>query len=145
MKINYPPVNPDQAPLLFPLFERYLRGVIEESIGWDEAFQREGFESKLKLDWFRWIDIDEERVGLLCLQQKTTEDYLYLIILYQQCQGKGLARAIMFDLKAHAEKRNLNLAWSCLSNNKTAQRLYDALPNVGKTREGLFYRYVWRL
>lgn len=144
MKIDYRQVNPNQTSLLFPLFEKYMREVIEASVGWDGAFQREGFESKLNLEWFRWIYIDEEPVGLLCLQQKMIEDYLYLIILYQEYQGKGLAKAIMFELKTSAEKRNLNLAWSCLSNNKTAQRLYDALPNVSKTREGLFYRYVWR-
>lgn len=144
MKIDYQPVNPDQTSLLFPLFEKYMRGVIEGSVGWDEAFQREGFNSKLKLEWFRWIYVNEERVGLLCLQEKPTELYLYLIILFEDFQSKGFAKSIMLGLKTRAEKRKLNLAWSCLINNKTALRFYDALPNVSKSRDDWFYRYVWR-
>lgn len=144
MEIDYRKINPEQMAQLFPIFEKYMRGIIENSVGWDEAFQKEEFSSKLKPEWFRWVYVNGQQAGLICVQQKPTEMYLYLIILFEEFQGKGLARALMLNLKSSAERQNLNLAWSCLSNNKKALRLYDAMPNVSRRTEGLFYRYVWR-
>ncbi|SHO57013.1 hypothetical protein [Vibrio quintilis] len=66
MEIELMPLSPDESGLTFDIFKQYMKPIVDEALGWDEAFQRHGFTTSLQPEWFHWVIHHGHQAGLIC-------------------------------------------------------------------------------
>ncbi|CAG8999863.1 MAG: hypothetical protein CENE_01846 [Candidatus Celerinatantimonas neptuna] len=137
--IKLQPVQHETMDELFEVFKCYMRPVLEDVLGWDEAFQKDGFYSYLQHEWFYWMTLDDRRVGLVC--HKMTEDsvHIHLLVVFSELQRQGLATQVMRYLRDNAHRRYLPLTLSCFKTNEQAQ-LYQKQGSVVTSQDEHFYK-----
>ncbi|MEZ8295491.1 GNAT family N-acetyltransferase [Vibrio splendidus] len=144
MKIEFLKLKKDELSEAFEIFKAYMKPVIDGAFGWDEGFQKNGFESRLKLDWFSWILVDGEKVGLVCNRLKQNSIHIHLLVIFTEAQRRGLASSVTQKLNNEANERQLNLTLSCFKNNEVALQLYKRLGFVIISEDEHFYDLVNR-
>lgn len=67
---------------------------VEAVFGWDDDFQRERLSSEYQPQWFSWILLGGERVGLLCCKPYEDALHIHLLIIFPAVSGSavGLGR-----------------------------------------------------
>lgn len=138
--IKLQPVQHETMDELFAVFTCYMRPVLEDVLGWNEAFQKEGFCSFLQHEWFYWMILDSQRVGLVC--HKTTEAsvHVHLLVVFSDRQRQGLATQVIRDLLENAHQQDLPLTLSCFKTNEGALQLYKKLGFVVTSQDEHFYK-----
>lgn len=101
-------------------------------------FSKNGFETRLKPEWFSWILSNKEKVGLLCNRLKEDSLHIYLLIIFTPAQKQGLATLVTNRLKTEAHNKQLSLTLSCFKNNKPALSLYRKLGYIVSSEDDFF-------
>jgi len=127
VKAVFEPLNEQETGNTFTLFKQYMKPVIARSLGWNEAFQQHGFTQRLMPEWFHWVVINEQRVGLVCIKQIEKVTHLHLLIIFTQYQGNGYTEAVTQQLIERAHNENRVLTLSCFKANQAALHLYRKL------------------
>ncbi len=127
MKLFFKKIDMIESSQLFELFKKYMQPVVEKAIGWDEKFQLNGFHNCLRLEWFFWVEVSGEIVGLVCFKELEKTIKIHLLIIFESHQGNGYGELVIYHLKNRAMKVNNSLKLSCFKNNEPALCLYRKL------------------
>lgn len=127
--IELMPIHPDDADRaeLFALYRLSLREYIEQTFGWNEAFQRERFGRSYQEPDFRWIHVGKARAGYLALKAGEPAWHVSLLLLYPAYRRRGIGRAAMRILMARAAEAGRPLTLSCFRCNRPAMDFYRSL------------------
>ena len=122
--MNLQKVNTVESNFMFHLFKKYMEQIIDDAIGWDDDFQFNGFTSNLHLDWFNWLIVNDERVGVVCYHTMESKIQIHLLIVFEEFQGQHIATDFLnwIELKAKSQSKYLSL--NCFKNNSKAISLY---------------------
>jgi GNAT superfamily N-acetyltransferase len=124
--IDLRPTREEDGPALFAAFEATLRPCIEWAWGWDDEFQRNGFDKNFLEDTFRIITVDGAIAGGLRTEEQEHLLFVRLIYLLPEFQRRGIGTAVlrMEARRAHAQGKQLHLKVIKIN---TAKVLYDLL------------------
>ena len=141
MKLRFSSIGVKEYGQVFELFKLYLKPIIEDAIGWDEDFQKNGFTNRLPLESFSWIKVDGNRVGLVCF--KTLEDkiHIHLLIIFEAYQKQGFAVLVTEYFKSLALNNHKHLTLSCFKNNVPAIKLYKKLNFLIESEDKHFFDF----
>ena len=81
-----------------------MRDVIEETWGWDDAWQRSDFDRRLAEYSVSAIEAEQHEAGSLWLEWKPDSLYIHEIQVSPEFQSKGLGSAVVIEQRA---SRNL--------------------------------------
>ena len=130
----------------FEIYKGHMKPIIDDAFGWDEEFQRNGFESNLDPDWFSWILVEDKgkkkKAGLACSRYKRRSLHIHLLVVFAEEQRKGIATSVVRKLKAQATAENTHLTLNCFKNNVPALSLYRNLGFVVNSEDEQFYRFI---
>ena len=118
-----------------------MKPVIDSAFGWDEEFQSNGFHSHLQPEWFFWVHMHSEKVGVICKRRRENSVHIHLLIVFSKEQRKGIATAVTQKVINSAVKRNLDVTLSCFKNNKPALNLYTSLGFKVKSDDEYFFDF----
>lgn len=112
---------------------------VEAVFGWDDDFQRERLSSEYQPQWFSWILLGGERVGLLCCKPYEDALHIHLLIIFPQYQGRQLGSAVMDRLYREAEHEGKSRATlSSFTANQRAIEFYRCLGYQAVAEEPAF-------
>jgi ribosomal protein S18 acetylase RimI-like enzyme len=104
-----------------------MREVIEQTWGWDEAWQRTDFERRLAAYIVSIIELEDRAAGSLWLEWKPDSLYIHEIQILPEFQGNGLGTAVVLGVVAQGARRSLPVTLSVVPANPRAKRLYERL------------------
>lgn len=110
---------------IFAAYEATLRIHVEYAWGWDEAFQRQGFELHHPYSKFQIIEVQQSFAGAYYLQSHAAHDHLLLMFILPAFQGQGLGTKILDHLKNHSQQTQKPLTLKVVKSNIAAKKLYE--------------------
>jgi GNAT superfamily N-acetyltransferase len=116
----------DDYDFLYRLLVQTMKLYVEQTWGWDEAYQQERFRQKFDPAAYQIILIDGHDVGALAVERRATEMFLAEIQLLPEYQRRGLGTAVVQDIVAAALRDGLPMKLQVLKVNP-ARRLYERL------------------
>ncbi|GLR74535.1 GNAT family N-acetyltransferase [Aliivibrio sifiae] len=127
-RITFQKVTACEYPSLFPIYKKYLYPAIEKSFGWNEELQIQRFSNSYKKEWLEWIMFNGERLGLICTKQEEASVHIYLLIIFEKYQKKGVGSAVMKYYQRYYSDR---VTKCCLSAFKSNQQVIDFYLSLG--------------
>jgi ribosomal protein S18 acetylase RimI-like enzyme len=110
--------------LMWDLRVRAMRPYVEQTWGWDEAFQRQRLERSFDPTKFTVLVVEGVDAGVLRVDETPETLFLVLIELAPEFQGRGLGAQIIRDVQERASARGLPVTLQVLKVNP-ARRLYE--------------------
>jgi ribosomal protein S18 acetylase RimI-like enzyme len=136
------PATAEDYDFLYTLHAATMRPAVEETWGWDDAFQEQYFRDHFVPEQNQVIVAGGEDVGVLKLEERDGDLFLGLIEITPAFQGAGLGSRIIKDVVAMAFARGQAVTLHVLKANPEARRLYERLGfQIVETRD---VRYVMR-
>ncbi|MCH7374909.1 GNAT family N-acetyltransferase [Aeromonas sp. MR19] len=125
MEIALADVSDSEFEQRFAAVKQGIFPYVEAVFGWDDDFQRERLSSEYQPQWFSWILLGGERVGLLCCKPYDDALHIHLLIIFPQYQGRQLGSAVMDRLYREAEREGKSrVTLSSFTDNQRAARFY---------------------
>ena len=112
---------------LYTLHCATMRGPIEKTWGWDEAWQRYDFEKRFEQYVVSIIEADGRDAGCLWVESSPDSIYLADFQVLPELQGRGIGTSVLRGLIAEATARGVPVELSVLHANPRARRLYERL------------------
>lgn len=116
----------EDLAFLYRLHVATMKDYVAQTWGWDDDFQKERFKAKFDPSGRQILVVDGQDVGVLYVEQKSTEVFLAVIEISPQCQGRGLGTRVIKDIVSEANSRGLPVTLQVLKVNP-ARRLYERL------------------
>ena len=132
-------VEADRA-FLYALHCRTMRGMIEQTWGWDESWQQEDFDRRFREYTVSIIEKDGRAAGALLLELKPDSIYIHEVQVLPEHQGLGIGRAVVQWVIAQAASRGVGVTLSVLEVNPRARQLYERLGFQVTAFEAPFFR-----
>jgi len=104
-----------------------MRDVIEQTWGWDDAWQRADFEKRFDVCTVAIIEAESRSVGSLWLEQKPDSLYIHELQVTPSQQGRGIGTAVIEMVIEQGASRALPIALSVVPANPRARDLYERL------------------
>jgi ribosomal protein S18 acetylase RimI-like enzyme len=104
-----------------------MRGVIERTWGWDDAWQLAEFEKRFEQYSVSVIEVESCAVGSLWLEQRSDSLYIHDLQVAPPQQGKGIGTAVIERVIEQGVSRGLPIALSVVPANPRARELYERL------------------
>ncbi len=121
------PATAADAEFIYATLREGMREYVAETWGeWDEAWQRESFESGFDAAVHRVVSLDGQDVGFIAVREDAGAIWLDRIYIAAAHRNRGLGSALVRDLLALAAGRNLPLRLRVLRANP-ARRVYERL------------------
>ncbi|WFP48935.1 GNAT family N-acetyltransferase [Methylomonas sp. EFPC3] len=98
---------PADAEWLFDLYRQSMRDCVEATWGWDEDFQKSGFNQNLKPSDWQVIWLGEHRIGGFVLNECSDHLRLAMIMLEPEYRRQGLGRKILTHIQQVARQKAL--------------------------------------
>lgn len=127
----------------FALYAQSLKPFVDQTFGWNQAFQQQRFAEQYPTDSLCWIQAGAQRLGLLCDKTQPEELHLHLLLLYPEFQAQGLGQQIMQGLQQQAQAQNLPLRLSSFKCNQRAVKFYQRLGYQLISQDEYFYDFEW--
>lgn len=102
---------------LYKLYCSAMREYVEQTWGWDDEFQRNGFQTNLHPTNFQIIDVNDDDVGAYIIIEEDDHYWLEMLLISGRMQGKWLGTAIINKIQAEAEESGKPLKLSVLKVN----------------------------
>jgi ribosomal protein S18 acetylase RimI-like enzyme len=112
---------------LYELHETTMRGVIEQTWGWNDEWQRKDFERRFRDARFDVIESSSVPIGALCLERRPDSLCILEMQLMPHAQGRGIGTAVVQMVLNEARAQRLPVKLSVVPANRRAQRLYERL------------------
>jgi ribosomal protein S18 acetylase RimI-like enzyme len=108
---------------------------VENIWGWDEAWQRNNFESEYDRRVNFVVMLDDQLVGWLQLEYPPYQVYLGNIAILDHYQGRGIGTAVLTRIIGEASASSRSVALQVFKTNPRATALYERLGfrRVGET------------
>ena len=104
-----------------------MRDVIEQTWGWDEAWQRADFEKRFEVCAVSIIEAGARSVGSLWLEQRPDSLYIHELQVTPPQQGRGIGTAVIEMVIEQGASRGLPIVLSVVPANPRARDLYERL------------------
>jgi ribosomal protein S18 acetylase RimI-like enzyme len=104
-----------------------MRDAIEQTWGWDDAWQRADFETRFAEHTVSIVEADSLPVGSLWLEQRPGDLYIHILEVAPLQQGKGIGTAVIDMVIEQGAGLRLPIVLSVLSANPRARALYERL------------------
>jgi ribosomal protein S18 acetylase RimI-like enzyme len=134
-----PAVEQDRA-FLYALHCHTMRGMIEQTWGWDEAWQRADFDRRFMAYTVSIIEKDGRAVGGLVLESQPESIYIHEVQVSPEHQGLGIGAAVVRLVIEQAASRGVTVTLSVLEINPRARQLYERLGFRVTAFEAPFFR-----
>jgi ribosomal protein S18 acetylase RimI-like enzyme len=121
------PACDSDRTFLYGLHRQTMRGLIEQTWGWDERWQQLDFERRFRDYRISIIERDGRAAGGLFLEWRTDAIYIHEIQLTPESQGLGIGSAVVMQVIGQAWKHGLPTTLSVLEANRRARQLYERL------------------
>jgi ribosomal protein S18 acetylase RimI-like enzyme len=121
------PAALEDREFLFELFARTMRGVVEQTWGWNDTWQRAEFERRFRRYTVSVVESDARPVGGLFLEHGHDAIFIHEIQLLPEWQGRGIGTGIVQAVIEQATARGVPVELSVVPANPRAQRLYERL------------------
>jgi ribosomal protein S18 acetylase RimI-like enzyme len=112
---------------LFDLYKRSLGPLIEMAFGWDEAVQRNRFESMYRSDDVSMILCEFAVAGYIEVQATASDLCVSLLLIEPQFQRRGIGRNVLKRIHARAIACGSSVSLSVMRRNTSALAFYKAL------------------
>lgn len=120
------PVHESDRDFVFETYKATLQKHVEWAWGWDEKFQREGFWTHHPITEFQVIAVGEARAGGMHVEIGSSRNFVRMIFLLPEFQGRGLGSALLCREVDRARSSGKCLELKVVKNNP-AKLLYDRL------------------
>ncbi|MCS3768459.1 ribosomal protein S18 acetylase RimI-like enzyme [Aeromonas hydrophila] len=128
MEIELVGIAPSEFEQRFAAVKEGIFPYVEAVFGWEDDFQRERLSSEYQPQWFSWILLGSERVGLLCCKPYEDALHVHLLIIFPRYQGRQLGSTVMVRLHREAvSEGRLRVTLSSFSANQRAIEFYRRL------------------
>ena len=127
MDVTLRPASEQDREFLYALHCSTMRDSIEQTWGWDDAWQRANFESRFEKYAVSVIEVDSRPVGSVWLEQTPDELYIHDFEVAPPHQGKGIGTAVVGMVTEQGARQGLPVVLSVLSVNPRARALYARL------------------
>ena len=127
MDLNLRPASEREREYLYALHCSTMRNVIEQTWGWDDAWQRADFERRFDAYTVSIIEAGSRSVGSLWLEQKPDSLYIHELQVAPQHQGRGIGTAVIEMVIEEGASRALPITLSVVPANPRARELYARL------------------
>jgi ribosomal protein S18 acetylase RimI-like enzyme len=117
----------EDREFLFELFARTMRGVVEQTWGWNDGWQRAEFARRFRSYTVSVVESDARPIGGLFLEHGPDAIFIHEIQLLPECQGRGIGTAVVQTVIEQATARGVPVELSVVPANQRAQRLYERL------------------
>jgi ribosomal protein S18 acetylase RimI-like enzyme len=104
-----------------------MRGMIEQTWGWDEAWQQEDFSRRFREYTVSIIESAGRASGALLLESKPDSIYIHEVQVSPEHQGLGIGGAVVQWVIEQAASRGVAVTLSVLEVNPRARQLYERL------------------
>jgi ribosomal protein S18 acetylase RimI-like enzyme len=104
-----------------------MRGMIEQTWGWDESWQQEDFDRRFREYTVSIIEKDGRAAGALLLESKPDSIYIHDVQVLPEHQGLGVGSAVVQWVIAQAASLGVGVTLSVLEVNPRARQLYERL------------------
>jgi len=125
MKVSFRVASAHDREFLYDLHGRTMRAVIERTWGWDEVWQREEFERRLREYLVSIIEWDGLDAGAIVLESRPDSIYIHEFQVLPEYQDRGVGAAVLRRVIDQAASRGLAVTLSVLRANPRAQQLYE--------------------
>jgi len=127
---------------LYKLYCSTMRTYIEQTWGWDEEFQKKGFQTNLHPAKFRIVNVNDDDVSAYLVNDEDNHYWLEMLLVGSTMQGKGLGTAIIKKLQAETKKGGKPLKLSVLRVNP-AKEFYSRLGFFVYDQDESFFKMEW--
>lgn len=127
MDVTLRPASNQDREFLYALHCSTMREAIEQTWGWDDAWQRTDFEERLAAFAVSVIEAEARPVGSLWLELKPGELYIHDLEVTPARQGRGIGTAVVGMVIEQGARQGLPVVLSVLSVNPRARALYERL------------------
>ena len=121
------PAASEDREFLFELFARTMRGVVEQTWGWNDGWQRAEFARRFRSYTVSVVESDARPVGGLFTEHGPEAIFIHEIQILPEWQGRGIGTAIVRAVIEQATARGVPVELSVVPANDRAQRLYERL------------------
>jgi ribosomal protein S18 acetylase RimI-like enzyme len=134
-----PAVEQDRA-FLYALHCQTMRRMIEQTWGWDEAWQQEDFNRRFTAYTASIIENDGRAIAGLLLESKPASIYIHEVQVSPEHQCLGIGSAVVRWVIEQAASRGVAVTLSVLEVNLRARQLYERLGFHVTAFEAPFFR-----
>lgn len=134
------PASDTDREFLYALHCQTMRTLIEQTWGWDEAWQREDFSRRLGECEVSIVECDGHRVGALFVISNPASIHIEELQIIPEFQGKQIGSSIVRELIETARHRGVVVTLAVLSANPRAKQLYERLGFEVTSFEAPFFR-----
>jgi ribosomal protein S18 acetylase RimI-like enzyme len=121
------PASEQDREFLYALHRSTMRDLIEQTWGWDDAWQLDAFQKRLAAYTVSVIEAGSRPVGSLWLEQRPDCLYVHDLQVTPTQQGQGIGTAVMETVIEQGASRGLPIVLSVLRANPRVLHLYDRL------------------
>jgi ribosomal protein S18 acetylase RimI-like enzyme len=119
------PALPSDIEFAYHVWKAAMKGYVEATWGWDEAWQQQRQKQEFAEKAYRIIESEGVPVGTLIVESHPDHLYLSGLYLLPEHQGKGIGSWVLDKVIADAVRQELPLRLRVLQVNTRARRLYE--------------------
>lgn len=104
MTLTLEPVLKSEFDALFSRIKEGIFPYVNTVFGWDDAFQRQRLNNEYQPDWFYWVEMDKNRVGVFCCKFYDASYHVHWLIVFPEWQQQKIGKSIMGYVASMARK-----------------------------------------
>lgn len=121
------PATNNDFDFAYQLKKIAYREYIEQTWGWDEAFQVNFHKENFSIENVKIIKVGNQRIGTVDVKEDDNRIFISGLYLFPGFQNKGIGSSILKDLQRKAEAAGKRVELEVLRVNTKAQQLYQRL------------------
>ena len=118
--------NEGDYGFLYDLHRAAMKNYVDQTWGWDEAFQQRMFRESFDPRPLRIVQVAGQDAGVIWVERRPAEIFLSLIEIHPIYQGRGIGTAVVGDIFSEARDAGLPVTLRVLKVNP-ARKLYERL------------------
>ncbi|SBS32995.1 hypothetical protein MSP8887_01837 [Marinomonas spartinae] len=104
MKLVLEPIVKSEFEDLFVRIKEGIFPYVDAVFGWDDKFQRQSLENEYSLDWFYWVKMKQDRVGVLCYKRHNASCHVHWLIVFPEWRQRNIGTSIMAFVQKKARE-----------------------------------------
>jgi len=140
--INLRPATPDDYEFAYRVHRAAMREAVEQTYGWDEAWQARYFREHFDPAKRQIIRCDGVDVGVLSVEEREDSLFLALVAILPEYQGRGIGTTLIRRLQRRAKAGSVPVTLQVLKINR-ARALYERLGFVLTGETETHYQMRW--
>jgi ribosomal protein S18 acetylase RimI-like enzyme len=127
VEFNLRPASGRDREFLYSVYCTNMRDVVEQTWGWDDAWQLADFEKRCEQCSVSIIEVDSGSVGGLWLEQGADSLHINELQIASASQGRGIGTAVIERVIEQGASCGLPIVLSVVPANPRAMSLYERL------------------